>query len=257
MIEITRIGENTIHDNSFFVDRPNGHPVYLLILIKTPTRFWVDGKIITVTPPVAVLFKPGQKHWYGPLDTPDCPDYIDDWMHISSSTPLLSEHFPFGTPIPLHNPEDYYTLFHLIHNEYYGATTHKYRIIDYLTNALLDKIAAASNTKEYPAMYYELAAIREKIYLLPHHNWNISGIAKSLGISEGYFHSIYKRFFDTTCITDVTKSRIQKACELLSSTHKSVETISEEVGYQYTEHFIRQFKAETGTTPGRYRKGVR
>lgn len=39
MLQITRIGENTKHDRQFLVDRPHGHPVLLLILVKTPARF--------------------------------------------------------------------------------------------------------------------------------------------------------------------------------------------------------------------------
>ena len=38
MIEITRMGETT-HDENFCVLREKGHPVYLLLLVKTPALF--------------------------------------------------------------------------------------------------------------------------------------------------------------------------------------------------------------------------
>lgn len=255
MLEILRIGENTIHDHDFFVDRPQGHPFYLLILVKTEAKFWIDNEWQNTTADVAVVFRPKQKHLYGPLsDSSEFPAYMDDWMHISSATPILPEHFPFGHPILLHNPNDYYALFHLIHNEFYGAAPYRNVILDNLTAALLNKIAAAGNTKEYPAIYYQLISLRENIYREPQMDWRISDMAKSLNISEGYLHSLYKRFFSTTCMQDVIKSRIQTACELLVSTRKSVEEIAEYCGYHHTEHFIRQFKNETGLTPAKYRK---
>lgn len=255
MLEILKIGENTMHDHDFFVNRPKGHPVYLLILVKTKARFYVDNEWQNTPADIAVIFKPGQKHLYGPLpDSPDFPAYIDNWMHISSAAPILPEHFPFGHPILLHNPNDFYAFFHLIHNEFYGAAAHRNIIIDNLTTALLHKIADAGNTKEYPSIYYELTSLRESIYKNPQQAWNIPDIASTLNISEGYLYTLYKHFFGTSCMRDVIRSRIQTACELLISTGKSVEEIAEYCGYHHTEHFIRQFKSETGLTPAKYRK---
>lgn len=79
-------------------------------------------------------------------------------------------------------------------------------------------------------------------------------MAKSLNISCGYLHYIYKHFFNTTCIADVIESRIQSACELLSSTNKTIEEISLQCGYKNVEHFIRQFKKSQNITPAKYRK---
>ena len=255
MIEIKKIGEHTEHDHSFLVDRPNGHPVFLLLLVKTPAKFYVESEWRDTPAGVAVIFKNGQKHLYGPHpDSLEFPSYIDNWMHIAPPVSVLSEHFPFGAPVLLHNPEEYYSLFHLIHSEYYGASRQKNIIIDHLTTALLHKIENESNTEKYPEIYYRLALLRENIYRNPKTEWTITDMAKSLHISDGYFHSIYKRFFNTTCTSDVIESRIQAAVELLSSTSKSVEEIAETCGYHNTEHFIRQFRKRVGQTPARYRK---
>lgn len=255
MVEIVKIGKHTQHDRTFFVNRPNGHPVYLLILVKTPAKFFVNGDWIETPKGVAVIFNIRQQHLYGPLDSsPDFPAYTDDWMHIAPPLSVLSNHFPFGIPIVLHNPDDYYALFHLIHAEYYGASSRKNMVLDHLTTALLHKIEDESQIKEYPEIYYRIAALREEIYKKPQTEWNIHNITASLNISEGYFHSVYKHFFNTTCISDVINSRIQLASELLISTSKSVEQVAESCGYRNTEHFIRQFKAKTGITPAKYRK---
>lgn len=257
MLEVLKIGKNAKHDRSFFVNRPNGHPAYLLILVKTPANFYVNHRWMETPKDIAVIFKNGQHHLYGPPE--NCPSdcaYIDDWMHIAPPVNILSEHFPFGVPVPLHNPDDFYTLFQLIHAEFYGASPHKNKSISYLTAALLSKIEDETNTKEYPAVYYEVASLREKIYQNPGFEWNIPDMAASLHISEGYLHAIYKQYFHTTCITDVIESRIQAACEILTSTGKTVEEVAEACGYHNTEHFIRQFKNKIGLSPTKYRKSV-
>ncbi len=275
MIQILRLGENATHASSFKVDRPQGYPVYLILLVKTPANFYIDNEWCSTPGDVAVIFKPGQKHLYSaagsiqdsfmkkdPLYPAENMDgvnhaaYIDDWAHIESSTPILPEHFPYGQPIVLHNPSMYYDLFHLINNEFFGISPHKKTIIDNLTNALIHKISDESNTNKFPSIYYDLVSLRENIYSFPTFEWSTEYMANSLHISTGYFHSLYKKYFNTTCIADVIHSRIQSACELLTSTDKPVDEIGILCGYNNTEHFIRQFKREQNITPSHYRKNM-
>lgn len=249
MIEITRIGENTTHDSSFERNRPNGHPVYLLLFTKTPARFLYNGTWQVTPPNTAVLFKPGQQHRY-------CAEgdrYIDDWMHIRSTSPLPGEHFPYGCPIVLHKPEEYSSLFHLIYTEYYGVSPHRSQILNSLTNALLAKLSAESNLQEFPSIYYDLTELREQIYKHPSNTWNVDDMATHLNISTGYLHALYKHYFNTTCTGDVIQSRIQYACDLLMSNHKPIAEIAEICGYHSVEHFCRQFKTIMGISPGKYR----
>lgn len=250
MIELLKIGENTTHDGSFQVDRPKGHPVYLLIFPKTPASFCIEGGWITTPPDIAILFKPGQAHRYDALGD----SYIDDWVHITFQDSLISEHFPFGKPVTLHNPDDYHRLFHIICKEFFGTSPHREDTLNSLMSALLYKLVDESDTIEYPAIYYELSRVRKHIYNHPCEEHSIEAIAAGLGISVGYFHSLYRRFFNTTCIRDVILSRLQSAGELLRSTSMSVEDIAAQCGYNHTEHFIRQFKKEYGTTPNKYRQ---
>ncbi len=257
MIEITRMDEDTAHDRTFYVDRPQGHPVYLLLLVKSNAKFYIDDKWLDISPHTAILFRPGQRHLYGPReDAETFPAYIDSWAHIAAPSLALPEHFPYGKPVLLHNPEDYYALFHLIKLEFLGTAPHRAGIIDSLATALLDKISDESNTKEYPDIYYQLVSLREKIYSYPEREWSTKAMAESLHISQGYLHTVYKHFFHITCIHDVIRSRIQAACDLLASTRKPVEEIAELCGYHHTEHFIRQFKQEINMTPGKYRNSL-
>ena len=48
--------------------------------------------------------------------------------------------------------------------------------------------------------------------------------------------------------------RIQKAKELLSSTHLPLRDISEQVGYYNVSSFTRRFKLNQGITPSEYRR---
>lgn len=255
MIQIMKLGEKTCHDQTFMVDRPLGHPVYLLLITLKPGLFFIENEWMKIPAYTAFLFLPGQKHLYRAIDnTTEKPAYMDNWVHISSPLRFLPEHFPYGKPISLHQPEDYLTLFHLINNEFFGASPKKENLIDHLMNALLLKLCTETDTKEYPPIYYDLVALRKEIYAFPFHEWRIPDIAEHLNISSGYLHACYKDFFGITCMNDVIKSRIEYACDLLSSTQKSIEEIAIQCGYHHTEHFIRQFKTEMHMTPLQWKK---
>ena len=253
MLKILRIGEHAIHDSSFKIDRPCGHPVYLLLLVKTASSFWVDDKWVSVSPDTAFIFKPGQKHLYRAENNV----YIDDWMHIQSEQSLLNTAFPYGKPIPLQNPENYYSLFHLICTEFYETAPHRSTVLHHLTMSMLEKINDLCNLREHSALYYDLVNLRTQIYNHPGYPWNIKEIANKLKISQGYFYSVYKQTFHATCIGDVIQSRMEYAMDLLSATEKSVYEISELCGYRYTAHFLRQFKSHLQMTPLEYRKSHR
>lgn len=96
------------------------------------------------------------------------------------------------------------------------------------------------------ALFSPMLALREEIFRLP--------AAARLGVSSGYFHLLYKKYFDTTFLSDVIRARVQSAEELLLATRDSVERIAERCGYLNTEHFIRQFRSSTGTMPAQYRR---
>ena len=55
-------------------------------------------------------------------------------------------------------------------------------------------------------------------------------------------------------LPDENPKLVAQVEKLLVSSADSVERIAERCGYNNTEHFIRQFRARTGTTPTGYRK---
>lgn len=118
--------------------------------------------------------------------------------------------------------------------------------------ALLTHLSDECNTMSYPAIYYELSKIHKLIYNYPDEEYSIEQFANKPGISTGYFHALHRKYFITTCIADVVKSRLQATIDYLRSTNLSVEEIALRCGYIHTEHFIRQFKKKYGMTPPKY-----
>ena len=47
---------------------------------------------------------------------------------------------------------------------------------------------------------------------------------------------------------------LRAAKQLLNNDALSIKTVSQQLGFEYPQHFVRFFKAKTGMTPTEYRK---
>ena len=83
---------------------------------------------------------------------------------------------------------------------------------------------------------------------------SVVDIARESGFSESQFRRVFERVIAKSPIDYITTIRLNAARKLLTTTEKSVAEIAVEVGFFDQSHFIKAFKRERGTTPGRYRR---
>lgn len=83
---------------------------------------------------------------------------------------------------------------------------------------------------------------------------SVDDIARHFAVSTSYLGRIFRENTRTTVIDTIRQVRIQKACDLLVSSHLPVQNIAEAVGYSDVTYFIRMFKKHQQTTPLQYRR---
>ena len=82
----------------------------------------------------------------------------------------------------------------------------------------------------------------------------LSTVAKRFHYSNEYTSRLIKDLMGMTYTEVVRTVRIERSQDFLANTTMTVANIAEAIGYDTTEHYIRQFKKHTGMTPSAYRK---
>jgi len=250
MNRIHYVESDTTHDGEFFLDVPLGHH-WLLVVTKSLAQFWVDGELKEYPAHSAVLYRPQQKVYY----RASADVYINDWIRFESDETYVTESpLPLGVPFALSDPRYVHKLFELLVMEHNFQRDYHASSIDCLLRTLFNKLLESYFQKDMTPQYYHLLQLRAAIHNNPGDEWTVPRMAEMVRISPGYLQSIYKRAFGITCMDDVIGGRIRIAKQLLIQSGYSIAEISSRCGYRNVEHFCRQFKQITGSTPGNFQK---
>lgn len=84
----------------------------------------------------------------------------------------------------------------------------------------------------------------------------IKDVAENLNISTSYLWKLFRKHVDLTFNEYLTKSRMQKAKQLLKTEDLKIYEISEACGYKDYRYFSSVFKKYVGLNPTDYRKTV-
>jgi len=125
-------------------------------------------------------------------------------------------------------------------------------MVEQAEQAVKERVSVESGY--YPDNKEQLYRLRNDIMTKPQLDWNITDIAKSVGISRSYFQRLYRQQFSVSCMDDIIAARMKKACQLLQYTDMRIQEIAIQCGYRNESHFMRQFKEKCGVTALQYRK---
>ena len=83
---------------------------------------------------------------------------------------------------------------------------------------------------------------------------SVAWFADKCCLSTGYFGTLVKTETGRAAKDIIADCLLAHAKQLLNDDTLSITTISERLGFEYPQHFVRFFKAHTGKTPSAYRK---
>lgn len=257
MYQILKGGCDTRHCGSFLMQRPEGLPNYILLIIKSRCAFHINGQHELVTPGHAIIISPGTPYSYNST----VEDYTDDYVHFSIEDSFLSDQLRPMTNVlfPVRNTEMLTSLIRQILWEYsYAPASYKKENIDALSTVLFHHLMVSYETREKTntscAYSKQLQALRLQLQSSPGVRHTIREHAHEMGVCESYFQHLYRDFFGISFQKDLIRLRIEYAKYILTSTDLTLEQVAELCGYANEIHFYRQFKQQSGMTPAKYRK---
>lgn len=119
--------------------------------------------------------------------------------------------------------------------------------------SVLSKIIPYLRQDQPISKTYE-TVIRAKKYISSHTDCSVSEVAKNCFISEPYLYIMFKEKVGCTPNEYRLKAKCKKGIEYLLTTDKTVEHISELIGFSSASHFRRILKSQIGLTPKEVRK---
>lgn len=256
-MELVFVGYDHIHDSDLNINRPLGSGDYLLLLVKSPAIFTINGQDIYTPPNIFFLYPKNAPQYYRACDE----TFRNDWIHLNLSPEdekyLKSLCIPIEEPVPLNDIEYFSLLINNINVEYYSSNKHRKDTINCFLHIFFNKLSEQISNRfkgVHEKNYDKFSLLRSKIYSRPYLKWDISNLSHQICLSPSYFQHLYKKHFGITCMADIINARIEYAKQLLSTTSLSIRHIAEQCGYENDVHFMRQFKSLTGMTPTQYRK---
>lgn len=246
------IGYSAVHPSDFLFETTSGPDQYTLLLVATPVQFLLDGQWQEYPAGTAMLYAPGQSICYRA-----CREtYQNDWVRFSSDDPLVTQ-FPLtGAPFPVSDTEYCHLLLKLLTWETSLSSADSELTVSNLLQVLFLRLRQDTLRREDCAHAPGLLALHKKIYNDPQLPWSISAMAGELHLSAGYLQILYRKMFGVSCMDDVIAGRIRKAREQLAYTRDPISEVADACGYRNVEHFCRQFRQQTGMTPGAFRRSL-
>lgn len=112
-----------------------------------------------------------------------------------------------------------------------------------------NQIAVQTANSEPPVI------VKAKQYIQEHHTEDLSlgQVAAAVHTSIFYFCKLFRKVTGTTFTEFVSRTRIEKAKNLLLNPNLRISEIAYEVGFQSLTHFNRVFKTIVGESPTEYR----
>lgn len=255
-MKINNIGYNHRHDSDFFVLRPNGSGDNLLLLLKTPAVFVLNGEKQHTEENSFILFKEGTPQDY----RSDGGEFSNDWFHFSveeKDKELFDAlEIPFDRVIHIEDMSNLSQIVKSMSYENYSSNLYKTDSVELYLKLFFIKLSEKLHSvkkSDISSYYDKMSILRSQIYSMPQNEWNIEWLAHQLTMSRSHFEHTYKKIFGISPMNEVINSRLEHAKYLLTTTDVPINQIAEMCGYKSGIHFMRQFKARIGATPSDYR----
>ncbi|WP_207435147.1 helix-turn-helix domain-containing protein [Sabulibacter ruber] len=254
-IYLTAIGfypHATFHDR----ERKKGSQQYILLYCVEGRGFVnIDHKVHELAPNSFIIIPKSTPHHYYSLHTDPWSIY---WAHFTGelADAIFSRYSNSKEASVMSIPyvENHVNLFN--------------QVISLLENSFGDKEIEIANFnflhfltslvyhKEVNPSAYATDPVNDSIQYMKKHlsrSFSIKELASEQNLSVSYYSELFKKKLGYSPIQYFIQLKIQKSCQFIYFTDKSIKQISTELGFEDPFYFSRMFKKIMGLSPVKYR----
>lgn len=121
-----------------------------------------------------------------------------------------------------------------------------------LTSILLKMVTYMKEMNKLPKRS-EIIKAQKYVAMNVHKKITLGEVAAHLHLNPSYFSRLYKQETGENFIDFVNNTKMERAKEILDSSNKSAEEISEMLGFENKSYFLKTFKKSIGLSPSEYR----
>ncbi|MBR3942652.1 MAG: helix-turn-helix transcriptional regulator [Clostridia bacterium] len=256
-MEISKIRALWPEKAGFTINRKDTGDEYIFIHCHTPVAVWEKGKWHHTKECIFALY---DKHAHQQFKADGVP-LMHDWMHILGNMDSLMQKtgLLYNTVYTVQDSEKITAIMQDLEAEFLRADAFSKEIQKVRIAELFLRLGRQVHgepitlTRSLVKRFTEARTEIHKNYFMP---WTVEKMAELVHISPSRFYDLYKKIFWLSPKKDLQYIRIEHAKWMLLQDTLSVKEIASAVGYENEYYFIRKFKEQTGTTPGKYKKGL-
>ncbi len=259
-LSINNCGEEHVNDRDLKIMRPNGRVDFSLYYIAEGKCFYeADGIIKEATEGTVLLCFPNVRQHYF-FDREDNTDWL--WVHFTGALSEKLNEIKKDTvfPIEITNKREFNHIFRSmisgfnIKEPQYEIATAGYMqvLLSYILKNATDDCSRLTKSK-----HRDIEAVINDMYLNFRKPVDLKKYAETCCVSQSRFMHIFKDHTGVSPYRFQLNIRIDRAIELLRFSDVSVAECAYEVGFSDSSYFCRIFKKITGSTPKRYKNGLK
>jgi len=259
ILKVEYCGVQVIENAPFMIDRPEGSYRYIFFHFTSQVSIYINNEIFIAQPGTCILYTPKEAQKFFVEKNRLNHDYIDFILEDESFFKNIS--FPLNTPFNPKESSFITNIIKIINEEKNGIQLGGQIISEIKTIELFTHLSRTvhhnksfTNIDYSNALKLKFEKIRLDMYQLPD-KIKVSSLAKSLGFSLSRFNELYKQYFNTTPVKDLTKARISRVDDLIKQGYSTKEIIKK-IGFSSEEYFYRWFKKNFNTTKENYVKSL-
>lgn len=255
------VGYNYRHKKDFLMDCPDGAGCPLILLIKEPSVFVINGKeqkaeknsFLLLSPDTPVSYHAAEEY------------YTDDWLYFNYEQGDREKFDRMGIPrdtiVYLGNIDELSQIMRSVAYEHQLMKDEHEKVVRHYFEIFLLKLSrqlkcSDNNSCSVTDRNSRFMQLRASIYAMPENIADVGSLAEDMGISRSGFQHLYKKIFGVNVMTDVINARMERASQLLATTNLSVREVAERCGYSNEYGFMKRFKTHFGKTPTEFRSMV-